>query len=178
MSHVSIVLNRQDRGRGSELVVAGHIQACGLPVYRPEGGLSPLHDLLVEVERGELVSIQVRTLALRSDRPTYEGSVVTRDNLHSEVFAFVALEFGVSFIVPRSEIPVARRVSWQPPALRSRARMRGAFDLDPYLMAFDKLWAGIGDGPRFGRRQPQIDEARRRSRGLVFPEATPTPARD
>ena len=134
-------------------------------------GWNPLHDLLVEVERGRLVSIQVRTLALRTDRPTYEGSVATPpDDLGSDVFAFVALEFGVSFFVPRHEIPVARRVSWQPPTLRSSARTQGAFDLDPYLMAFDKLWLAGDDGPRLARRRQMIDEIQRRSRALVFPK--------
>src|SRR5262245_7796888 len=110
-------LNRQSRGRASETLAAAQIQACTLPVYRPEGGPDGLHDLLVEVERDQLVSVQVRTLSLRADQATCEGKVIGSDGLFSDVFVFVALEFGVCFVVPRVELPVRRRVMWQPPAL-------------------------------------------------------------
>src|SRR4051794_15249828 len=141
---MTVTLNRQGRGRASETLAAAQIQACLLPVYRPEGGPDPLHDLLVEVEREHLVSIQVRTLTLRADRPTCEGKVLLApDGLFSDVFVFVALEFGVCFVVPREELRVARRVSWQPPAFRKNVRMRNAFDLDPYLMAFENLWVSV-----------------------------------
>jgi hypothetical protein len=152
------------------MLVAAQIQAGLLPVYQPASGPDPLHDLLVEVERGQLVSVQVRTLAMRKDRPTYEGSVVMPDELSSSVFAFVALELGVCFIVPTQDIRVARRVSWQPPMLRSRSRMRGAFDLDPYFMALDRLWTGVDPHTRFAWRWPLLEEIRRRSHRLVYGE--------
>lgn len=47
-------------------------------------------------------------------------------------------------------------------------RQRGAFDLDPYLMAFDKLWAGIEHGPRLARRRPRLDAVAQRSHWLIF----------
>jgi hypothetical protein len=142
---------------------------CGLPMFRPDGAPDPVHDLLVEVERGRHVAIQVRTLSLRDDRPTYAGSVSSPpDKLVSDVFAFVSLELGVAFIVPRDDIPVTRRVSWQPPALRKNARMRGAFDLDPYLMAFEKLWAGVERGPRLALRRPRLDALAHRSHRMLF----------
>jgi hypothetical protein len=122
----------------------------------------------VEVERGQHVSVQVRTLALRKDQPTYEGSVVTPEGFDSTVFAFVALEFGACFVVPTDEIPVMRRVSWQPPALRSNSRRIDAFDLDPYFMAFRRLWARVEHGERFDRRRSYLDEAQRRAHRVVY----------
>jgi hypothetical protein len=155
------------------MLAAAQIQACLLPVFRPEGGPDPLHDLLVEVERGRLVSVQVRTLTLRTEQATCEGKVLGSDGLFSDVFVFVALEFGVCFVVPRQEVSAGHRVMWQPPALRKRKRRRDAFDLDPYLMAFDKLWVGSANGPRLDRRRPLIDEMKRRSRLLIFGEPGP-----
>jgi hypothetical protein len=169
MSNLTGLFDHNARGRASEIIVAGQLHACGLPVFRPDGAPAPLHDLIVEVERGRSVSIHVRTLSLRDDRPTFAGSVaLPPDNLASDVFAFVGLELGVTFIVPRDEIPVRRRVSWQPPALRKNRRMRGAFDLDPYLMAFDKLWAGVEHGPRHARRRPGLSALAHRSHWLLF----------
>jgi hypothetical protein len=145
------------------MMVAAHLRACVIPAFQPIGAPPTAHDLIVEVERGQQVSVEVRTLSLNEWGATYQASVVSGDGLRSDVFAFVAVELPVCFVVPASDIPVVRRVSWQPPALRSNSRRCDAFDLDPYLMAFGNLWVGVAHGERFERRHPYIEEVRRRA---------------